>query len=645
MEIIHLSKVNKYFGTLENKIHILKDIDLTIHKGEFVSIIGQSGSGKSTLMNIIGCLDTPTSGSYKIKELETQFMNNDEKAELRCKTFGFVFQRYNLLSNLNSVDNVILPAIYEGISVATRTERAIKLLKEVNLSKKLSSKPNEMSGGEQQRVSIARALMNGGEVILADEPTGALDSKTGEKVIDLLKSLHKLGHTIVLVTHDKNIACQAGRVIEIKDGKILSDTIKDNKTYDNAIKHIKVSKSPLVIFKDRLCESLKISVQTILGHRMRSILTMLGIIIGVSSLVSTISLGQGAQNMVIDKISEMGSNTISINPGKSFGDMESDLIKTLVPADSDLLERQSYIASSTPEVSTTVNLAYQNKVAMAHLSGVGEQFFNVTNGKILKGRGFTKEDVKNISSIVIIDEKTKNQFFPNTNPIGKIIIVNKIPLRIIGIGSQPVMFGPYANMLTLWTPYTTSMTKITGMKHISSITVRIVDNISTQTAEKSIIQLLTNVHGTKDFFTTNSDSLKHTLEGVSGILTLLISGVAVIALLVGGIGVMNIMLVSVTERTKEIGIRIAIGAKQINIMEQFLIEAIIICLLGGSIGIFISLTIGFIANHLMNFQIMPFSIFSILVAILSSTTIGIMFGFIPAKNDTKLSPIESLSRD
>lgn len=645
MSLIHLSNINKFYGSDSNRVHILKDISLTIEKGEFVSIVGQSGSGKSTLMNIIGCLDQATSGSYFIHGVKTDEMPSDELATLRSRTFGFIFQRYNLLTNLSATDNVALPAVYEGQTEAYRQKRAKELLDDVGLSHRLSNKPNEMSGGEQQRVSIARALMNGGEIILADELTGALDSETGKKVMKMIKGLHEKGHTIILVTHDQSIAEQAGRIIEIKDGEIQNDIRNDDKVYPMAPKSAASSKPSWHMLKDRFFESLKMSIQTIISHKMRSALTMLGIIIGISALVSTISLGNGAQSMIINKISEMGASTISINPGKSFGDMESDKVTTLVPRDAELLLTQPYIQSATPEVSTTPTVAYQNKNAMMHLSGVGEQFFNVTNGKILRGRNFTAEDIKDVASVAIVDEKVVKEFFDGKNPIGKILIVNKKPLKIIGVGNQPQMFGPYANMMTLWAPYTTTMKKITGMKHINSITVRISDDVSTQTAEKNIIKILTNAHGIKDFFTVNSDTVEKTLNDVTGMLTLLISGIALIALFVGGIGVMNIMLVSVTERTKEIGIRMAIGAKRSDILEQFLIEAVILCLIGGLAGVCISWAVGGIVNAAMNFPIMPFTWPAIWAAFMSSSTTGILFGFMPAKNTAKLNPIETLQRD
>ena len=319
MNIIELKNIHKYFGHKDNRVHVLKGINLEVEKGDFVAIIGQSGSGKSTLMNIIGCLDVPTSGSYKINNVEVGKMSKDQLAELRCKTFGFIFQRYNLLSSLGATENAALPAIYLGLNAKERNLRAVELLKKLDLGAKLENKPNELSGGQQQRVSIARALMNGGEIILADEPTGALDSKSGEMVMEIIKNLHKQGHTIILVTHDSHIAAQANRIIEIKDGEIVSDERKISEVYElkDTVKNIKRSKFDA--FKYSFAESMKMSVHAILANKMRSLLTMLGIIIGIASVVSVVALGNASQAKILERISSMGTNTIEIMPGTGFG--------------------------------------------------------------------------------------------------------------------------------------------------------------------------------------------------------------------------------------------------------------------------------------------------------------------------------------
>lgn len=411
MNIIKINQLSRCFGADDNQVYALKNINLTIKKGDFVAIIGQSGSGKSTLMNIIGCLDTPTSGSYQINGVETNKMTSDQLAELRCSTFGFIFQRYNLLNNLSALENVALPSIYSGMDVTSRCIKAETLLADLGLSHKLHNKPNELSGGQQQRVSIARALMNGGEIILADEPTGALDSKSGENVMDIMVDLHRKGHTIILVTHEKHIAEYASRVIEIKDGQIITDSRNNYELHamQSAAKQNK--KKGWLYYQDRLFESFKMSVQAISSHKMRSLLTMLGIIIGIASVVCVVALGQGSSERIMANINSMGTNTISILPGKNFGDRNANKIKTLTVDDAKFLAQQSYIASATPSSSTSGTLLYRNQSVDAQLNGVGEQYFDVKGIKLEQGRPLSETDIKDSAAVVIIDQNVKKTFF------------------------------------------------------------------------------------------------------------------------------------------------------------------------------------------------------------------------------------------
>ena len=646
MNIIELKNIHKFFGQEKNKVHVLKGINLSIQKGDFVAIIGQSGSGKSTMMNIIGCLDTPTSGSYKINGVEVGKMGKDQLAELRCKTFGFIFQRYNLLNSLKASENAALPAIYLGLNEEDRNKRAIELLKKLDLNNKLNNKPNELSGGQQQRVSIARALMNGGEIILADEPTGALDSKSGEMVMETIKSLHKQGHTIILVTHDSHIASQANRIIEIKDGEIISDVRKASEFYDmtDSVKNIK--RSRLDAIKYSFLESLNMSVHAIISNKMRSLLTMLGIIIGIASVVSVVALGNASQAKILEQINSMGTNTIDIMPGTGFGDMRSGRVKTLKVGDSDYLGKQGFIDNSTPNVSASGTLVYENHSVTAQLKGVGAAFFDVKGKKIAQGRVFNQEEVNTMASVVVIDDNTlKEVFSEDANPVGKILIFNKKPLQIIGVTKKDNTPGPSSDSMNIWTPYTTAMYKINGSSDINSITVKISDKVNSQVAEESIENILMTLHGKKDFFMINSDSIKQTVESATNTMKLLIASIAVISLIVGGIGVMNIMLVSVTERTKEIGIRMAIGAKQADILQQFLIEAILICLVGGFMGVALSMLIGVGFNTLSEDFGMIFSTASIILALVCSSAIGIIFGYMPAKNASNLNPIDALASE
>lgn len=643
MNIIEMKNINRYFGTGDNRVHILKNISLNVEKGDFVAIIGQSGSGKSTLMNIIGCLDTATSGSYKINNNETLELSKDQLSDLRSQTFGFIFQRYNLLSSLTAAENVALPAIYAGMPQTQRLTRAKQLLEKLGLGDKWQNKPNQLSGGQQQRVSIARALMNGGEIILADEPTGALDSQSGENVMEILRQLHSEGHTIIMVTHDREIAASANRVIEIKDGEIIGDSQKE--AVQSAVKNTGKSKSRFGFSKDQIIEAFKMSVSAIVAHKMRSLLTMLGIIIGITSVVSVVALGNGSQQKILENIKGIGTNTITIFNGTGFGDRRAEQMQNLTVNDANALSNQSYVQSVTPNSTSSGTLIYGNQTfSSTSLKGVSEQSFDVEGLTLKLGNTFTPEDIRNNQSVALIDESAKKSIFPLENPLGKIVMFNKRPLRIIGVVSDRQMGGA-SSSLNIYAPYSTVMNKISGSKKIASITVKVSDSVNSAVAEKGITELLQMRHGKKDFFIMNSDTIKQTIESTTSTMKLLISSIAFISLIVGGIGVMNIMLVSVTERTKEIGVRMAIGARQSNILQQFLIEAVLICLIGGVTGILLSGVIGLLFNTFMSDFAMAFSTASIIAAVAFSTLIGVVFGYMPAKRAAQLDPITALARE
>jgi len=646
MVTLEVRNINKYYGEGENRVQVLKNVNLSIEKGDFVAIIGQSGSGKSTLMNILGCLDTASDGTYLVDGVSTDNLGPDDLARLRGEKFGFIFQRYNLLTSLSAQENVALPAVYGGMSSAVRDARAHDLLVKLGLDGKTKNRPNELSGGQQQRVSIARALMNGGEIILADEPTGALDSRSGENVMDLLMELNAEGHTLILVTHDRHIASYANRIIEIKDGEVISDERRAPIRKDDGPEIVHISRTSWQYLRDQLSEAFRMSVQAILAHKMRSLLTMLGIIIGIASVVSVVALGRGSQEKILAGINAMGTNTIDVRPGRSFGDRNANRYQTLTVDDSEALAEQSYIASATPTASSSGEMVYRNRSATGSLSGVGEQYFSVKGLEVARGRLFNTEDIARAKAVMVIDDTAAAELFPGEDPIGATVLFNKRPFEVVGVTKKPTAtFGPRSS-LTAWIPYTAHMSRISGRRTISSITVKIADGVSAQVAEKELTRLLTSRHrGVTDFFTMNTDSIRQTMESTTTTMRLLISCIAFISLLVGGIGVMNIMLVSVTERTKEIGVRMAIGARQFNVLQQFLIEAVLICIIGGVAGVLASVGIGVLFNSFIQDFPMSFSTGSIVLAITCSTLIGVIFGYMPARRASRLNPVDALAQE
>lgn len=641
--MIKLENISKTFKFGENEIYALKNINLTIQKGEFVAIIGQSGSGKSTLMNILGALDTPSSGSYFIDGREISRFDLDELAMLRSKKFGFVFQRYNLISTLNSMQNVALSAVYAGVEKSVREAKANEILSDLGLGDKTQNLPNKLSGGQQQRVSIARALINGGEIILADEPTGALDSKSGIKVMEIITNLHEKGHTIILVTHDSNIAEWANRIIEIKDGEILTDTKKSELKFELKEQNLFQKREFSANF-DRFKESFKMSISSIFAHKLRSILTMLGIIIGVMSVICVIALGKGSQEQIMSSIKRIGTNTIEIFPGSGFGDMRSGRIKTLTRDDASYLAKQNFLDYSTPNTNTSGVITYANKNINGSLRGGGKDSLAVNGITLQSGRTFSADDIENSRAVVIIDQNAKNELFADENPIGKTIFFNRRPLSIIGVAAPNDAFGSSENV-RIYAPYTSVINNITGDRYIHSITVKVKDDIDSQAAEERVKKLLSQKHGKSDFFTFNSDTIKQTVESTTQTMQLLIASIAAISLIVGGIGVMNIMLVSVTERTKEIGIRMAIGARKSDILQQFLIEAVLLCVLSGIIGVILAFFAGEIFNWLNLDFVMRFSVAPVVLSIVASSAIGIIFGYIPALQASKLNPIDALLQE
>ncbi|MGO2305915.1 MAG: macrolide ABC transporter ATP-binding protein/permease MacB [Providencia sp.] len=644
--LLELNAITRRYPAGDSEVTVLKDVSLKISAGEMVAIIGASGSGKSTLMNIIGCLDKPSSGEYYVAEQNTAVLDNDSLAELRREYFGFIFQRYHLLSHLTAEQNVEIPAVYAGAGKAQRRERAEQLLARLGLEERIHYRPSQLSGGQQQRVSIARALMNGGQVILADEPTGALDSHSGEEVMKILKDLCAQGHTVIIVTHDPKVAQQAERIVEIKDGEIISDSGMASTHVVEPLPKPPVRKLTFGQVFGRFNEALLMAWRAMVVNKMRTLLTMLGIIIGIASVVSIMVIGDAAQGMVLNDIKSIGTNTISIYPGTDFGSDDAQNRQSLKASDITAIAQQPYVHAVSGTLDSSTRLRKGNLDASAQLSGIGRDYFSVHAAKFTEGMNFTQDMVDRRAQVVVIDANTKRRFFPKQERvIGETLLIGNMPATVIGVlEEQKSVFGSNKT-LSIWLPDTTVNSKILNRPYYDSIVVRVKDGFDAQMVEQQLTRLLTLRHGKKDIFTYNLDTFVKTAEKTTQTMQLFLTLVAVISLVVGGIGVMNIMLVSVTERTREIGIRMAVGARTSDVMQQFLIEAVLVCLMGGLMGIGLSYGISLLAQMALPGWTFSFDPIALLSAFLCSTAIGIIFGFLPARSAARLNPIDALARE
>lgn len=644
-KLIELKGVSRTYGNGDQTRTVLKNVDLTIVAGEMVAIIGASGSGKSTLMNIMGCLDVPNRGDYYIDGQNAACLSPDELARVRREHIGFIFQRYHLIPDLSALGNVEIPAIYANSERDSRRQRATALLGRLGLEGREHHKPCELSGGQQQRVSIARALINGGKIILADEPTGALDSQSGQEVLAILNELNRRGHTVVMVTHDMKVARHAKRIIELCDGEIIADSGGCVSATETLPQTNSIRQSYWKTLLDRTRESMQMALKAMKTHRLRTTLTMIGIVFGIASVVTVVALGEGARQETLEEIKSLGTNVVSIYPGQDLFDDSIESIRTLVPADANALAKQGFIDSVSPEVSASDNIRFLGKSAIASINGVGREHFRVKGIELLQGTTF--RDDRNALQEVIIDENTRKAIFDNTGlqALGQIVFLGSVPARVVGIAKSNNR-SDASNRITVWMPYSTVMYRIVGKPVLTGISVRLKDNVDNEAAISAISQLLTRRHGIKDFQLYNFEQIRKSIEHTSMTFSILILMVACISLMIGSIGVMNIMLISVTERTHEIGVRMAVGARRSDIVQQFIIEAVLVCLIGGALGIALSYITGALFNALADGIFAAiYSWQAAVAAFFCSTLIGIIFGYLPARKAARMDPVISLASE
>ena len=637
--MIKLEGVTKTFRNGELEVEVLHGIDLEIRAGEFVAIMGASGSGKSTLMNILGCLDRPTTGRYRFNGRDVSALERDELARLRREAFGFVFQSYNLIATATAARNVEVPAIYAGMPAAARRARSGQLLGMLGLAERLEHRPNQLSGGQQQRVSIARALMNGGQIILADEPTGALDSKSGREVMALLHKLCAEGHTIIVITHAREVAEQAHRIIEIADGNIVKDPGPRAVNNKNLIE----KKQNQVSLLPGLIEAGKAAAAALRANMFRTALTLLGIVIGVGSVIAMLAVGNGAKQQVLERISGMGTNLLLVRPGAP-NQRGTGGIATLIPEDAQAIGALPNVLAAVPEQGGGATARFGGTDYQTQVNATGADFTLARGWPVARGLFFSHADVRSYAAVAVLGQTVARTLFENDSPLGKHVVLNNTLFQVIGVmserGASPM--GSDQDDV-VFVPVSTGAMRLFGQRHVRSVTVAVDDVARIDQTQDAVATLLEARHRKVDFQIRNMASLLETAVETQNTLTVLLGSIAAISLLVGGIGVMNIMLVSVTERTREIGIRMATGARMRDILQQFLGEALTVSALGGAIGVACGLAASFAIGALGT--PVQHTLGPVALAFGCAFATGLVFGFMPARKAARLDPVVALASE
>lgn len=650
--LIELRDIRKSYGGVDTpKVEVVRGIDLAIHPGEFVAIVGASGSGKSTLMNILGCLDRPTSGQYLFAGRDVAGLDSDELAWLRREAFGFVFQGYHLITSGSARENVEMPAIYAGLPAEERHARATALLERLGLGERTGNRPHQLSGGQQQRVSIARALMNGGHIILADEPTGALDSQSGAEVMALLDELASQGHVIILITHDRQVAARARRVIEIRDGLVISDSINPQGEREPARagaqaeelrQHLDRGATQTGAWKGELLEALQAAWRVMWINRFRTALTLLGIVIGVASVVVMLAVGEGSKRQVVAQMAAFGSNILYLS-AKSASLHEPAGIVTL--DDVEALSGLPQVKKIMPVIGSELTVRYGNASHSFYVGGNNTYFPGIFNWPVVEGSFFTDADERSAAAVAVIGQKVREKLFAERNPIGQYILIGKVPFQVLGIlAAKGASSGDTDSDGRIVVPYSAASIRLFGSRDPEYVTIAAVDSARVKETEAAIDHLMRKLHhGKQDYELTNFAALIQAEARTQNTLSLMLGAIAAISLLVGGIGVMNIMLMTVRERTREIGIRMATGARQRDILRQFLTEAVLLSMVGGVTGIVLAALIG---GGLMLADIaVAFSLGAVLGAFTCAVMTGVVFGFMPARKAARLDPVKALTSE
>ena len=646
--LISLRGIRKHYGGEggQPRVTVLQGIDLDIRAGEFVAVVGSSGSGKSTLMNILGCLDRPSEGCYRFQGQDVARLDADALAWLRREAFGFVFQGYHLIASESASENVQMPAIYAGLHKDERQRRAQALLTRLGLGERLGNRPNQLSGGQQQRVSIARALMNGGHIILADEPTGALDSHSGAEVMALLRELADAGHTIILITHDRAVARQARRVIEISDGRIVGDSAQAGDSSGGNGKHLALaqprSDAAGTPWPAELFEAARGAWRGMRLNRVRTGLTLLGIVIGVASVIVMLAIGEGARRKVVEQMGTMGTTVLYMgSKPPATGGPAGQITEEDLAAMRELPE----IRRVMPVIGDPITVRYGKADKQVYVFAASEEMPLIHQWKLAQGRYYTDAEDRDQAPLVVLGHQAHKHFFPDApNPLGRQLIIGNSAFEVIGVMSERGADSGAQNYDDMvFIPYLSGRARVYQVQTQPDYVV--IEARSPQVvheAEQAMHRLLLARHGGREDFGIGNAAARIQAEAATRqSMAVMLGLIAAVSLVVGGIGVMNVMLMTVRERTREIGIRMAVGARQGDILRQFLTEASLVTLVGGVAGLLAGLAVGVV---LIAWGVpVVFSVRAMLGAFACAVVTGLVFGYMPARTAARLDPVRALA--
>ena len=625
---------------------VLRGISLRLHAGEFVAIVGASGSGKSTLMHILGCLDRPSSGRYLFEGQDVSTFDADALAWLRREAFGFVFQGYHLVPTESARENVEIPALYAGMPEAERRARATALLERLDMGARLDHRPNQLSGGQQQRVAIARALMNGGRVILADEPTGALDSRSGAEVMKLLHELADAGHTVILITHDRGVAAQARRIVEIRDGQIVADSGSGRVPPQPAAEaatapasDVRQARNSHASLAADLHEAARAAWRVMWSNRFRTGLTLLGIVIGVASVIAMLAVGGGSQRQVLAQFETFGVRTMFVAARE--GSVRSPSAP-LTLGDAETIASLPNVEGIAPYIEERVVVRRGNVDHSTEGGGTTVGFAEVLGWTASEGRMFDQADEAGAAKVAAIGQTVRKALFADgSDPIGQDILVDKVPFQVVAVLAAKGTSNSEDQDDRVVVPLSAAAARLFGHHNPTWIGVKVRDMEKAMATAEEIESRLAEQRRVRDVRVWNRVEAIRMQSATARTMTMMLGLIAAISLVVGGIGVMNVMLMTVRERTREVGIRMATGARQVDILRQFMTEAVLVTSVGGTVGVVAGLAI--VSVLMLAGVPVVFSLLASLGAFGCAVLTGLIFGFMPARNAARLDPVVALA--